>query len=246
MPLDYLSIEPTGTFKTGSGFFGKHRFLVLLGYMLFFLLSLPVVQHLPFKDGSPWPPIIVATTFSIAMLLTAFAVSQRKKIAILALVLAVLTIISEVLFFVTRNRIVDIVTNSISILFLAVVILVLVRHALTVRRVTSETVCASLCAFLTMGICWAMIYSLTDLLSPGSFTTRMAYGDRITVHTVYFSFVTLTTLGYGDISPTNAFSRMLAVVEAIVGQLYLVVLVARLVALQISHSGEDKTDPGSD
>ena len=70
--------------------------------------------------------------------------------------------------------------------------------------------------------------------------SQIGFGDQHTATSLYFSFVTLTTLGYGDITPLSMPARMLVVAEAVIGQIYLVVLVARLVGLQISN--ESHTD----
>jgi hypothetical protein len=96
-----------------------------------------------------------------------------------------------------------------------------------------------------MGLVWALAYSVVAVLNPDAFTWtvagkpapsfRIGSGDT---GMLYFSFATLTTLGYGDVVPTSPTSRVLATTEAIAGQLYLAVLVARLVGLQISESIE--------
>lgn len=90
--------------------------------------------------------------------------------------------------------------------------------------------------YLLLGVAWAFAYSLTDSLAPNSFVLADADGGEVPTmsHFVYYSFVTLTTLGYGDIQPASAVARTYSAVEAIVGQLYLAVLVARLVGL---HTG---------
>ncbi len=74
---------------------------------------------------------------------------------------------------------------------------------------------------------------------PSADEGQMRFGGKQSIYPVYFSFVTLTTLGYGDIVPTSATARMLAAAEAVTGQLYLAVLVARLVGLHISQSPRD-------
>ena len=69
----------------------------------------------------------------------------------------------------------------------------------------------------------------------------MRFGGEHSVNPLYYSFVTLTTLGYGDISPASSMARMLAAIEAVVGQVYLTVLVARLVGLHIAQATNEKT-----
>ena len=88
-----------------------------------------------------------------------------------------------------------------------------------------------------------------DTIQPGSFhvsfeetddPARMRFGSRHSSFAIYYSFVTMSTLGYGDIVPRTPTTRMLAAIQAIIGQLYLTVLIARLVALHIVHSRSSK------
>ena len=80
---------------------------------------------------------------------------------------------------------------------------------------------------------------MVDFLVPGPFRTAQE-GTQTSAPMIYFSFVTLTTLGYGDIVPLSPAARALAMVEALLGQLYLTVLVARLVGLHITHSQQEE------
>ena len=89
--------------------------------------------------------------------------------------------------------------------------------------------------FLLLGLCWAFIYALIEVLNPGSFSVASITTAGSSSAYTYFSFVTLTTLGYGDISPVAQVARSFAILEAITGQMYLAVLVARLVGTQIAH-----------
>ena len=93
----------------------------------------------------------------------------------------------------------------------------------------------AIAAYLLMGLGWAHAYVIFARNHPQSFVTSDATPPTVAGWT-YFSFITLTTVGYGDIIPKAPVARMLAVAEALAGQLYLAVLVARLVALQVSNS----------
>jgi voltage-gated potassium channel Kch len=97
---------------------------------------------------------------------------------------------------------------------------------------------------------WAAFFTLFDLVNPGAFqlpggdsggSTEHALNGMVSSDMLYFSPVTLTTLGYGDIVPASRMARILAVLEAMAGQIYLTVLVARLVGLHISHSVSDES-----
>jgi hypothetical protein len=112
-------------------------------------------------------------------------------------------------------------------------------------QVTLETLKAAVCVYLLIGLIWVYIFALIDLAIPGSFLIRRdAEGDRFDPLLVsaafpkllYFSYATLTTLGYGDILPLSGPARTFSYLEAIVGQVYLTVLIARLVGMHITQS----------
>jgi voltage-gated potassium channel len=96
--------------------------------------------------------------------------------------------------------------------------------------VNAASVSASLVVYLLLGIIWATAYLLVETYSPGSFYGLSSGGAaEVRRDLFYYSFVTLTTLGYGDIGPVGSGARALAIMQAVIGQLYLVVLVASLV-----------------
>lgn len=115
-----------------------------------------------------------------------------------------------------------------------------IGYSLSSVKVQAEQFYAALSAYLLLGICGGVIFATLSAHAPGSMLvggqaarSGLGIGDAI-----YFSFVTLATLGYGDITPASRVMRGLAVLEAIVGQLYLALLVARLVGLRsAAHSG---------
>ena len=114
-----------------------------------------------------------------------------------------------------------------------------------VRRVTVDTILGAVCAYLLLGMTWTMVFALIETLSPGSYAaggqSLAAYGGErreIFAGFIYYSFVTLTTLGYGDIAPLSSPARSLAALEAVMGQMFIAVLVARLVGMEIASSGK--------
>lgn len=103
------------------------------------------------------------------------------------------------------------------------------------RRVTTATVSGALCVYLLLPLVWVCLYELAEWAQPGSFR-GLSEEEGLTSQLYSFSLVTITTLGYGDVSPAQPWARVLATLEAIVGQLFLAVLVARLVGLQVGSS----------
>jgi hypothetical protein len=112
------------------------------------------------------------------------------------------------------------------LLLLGSALAILARIALH-RRVTLRTVAGALCVYLQLGLAFASIYRLEDQLQPGAVLVTQPTAAVFT----YYSFITLTTVGYGDVLPATDVARMTAVFEALIGQIYLVVIVARLVTL---------------
>jgi hypothetical protein len=104
------------------------------------------------------------------------------------------------------------------------------------RGITADRLRGAACAYLLMGLAWALAYRLIERFIPGSFAGLAAIeADGMeTPQMVYYSFVTLTTLGYGDITPVRPLAETLSFLEAFVGQFYLTVLVAFLVGQRLA------------
>ena len=118
--------------------------------------------------------------------------------------------------------------------------LVMFNSLIQANEVSQDTIIGGICVYLLVGLCFAMLFILMTDFDPGALVqggeaiVRVSNDSSVHATTLlYFSFVTLTTLGYGDIVPTSDMARMFAVSEALVGQLYLAIFLARLVALYV-------------
>jgi hypothetical protein len=119
-------------------------------------------------------------------------------------------------------------------LFLAFLMGHLMRFILHARKVNSEVVCGALSVYLLLGLIWGITYRLVGRLTPDAFNFSVpntASHSMNPFEAIYFSYTTLTTVGYGDITPVSKVARMLAITEALTGTLFMAVLVARLVSL---------------
>jgi hypothetical protein len=122
------------------------------------------------------------------------------------------------------------------ILFFAFMVITILSFIFKQNTVTFNVINASVVVYLLMAMMWALLFILLETLHPGSFSLAASQSQQSNFHFFYYSFVTITTLGYGDITPATEIARSLAVLEAVIGQIYLVVLVARLVGMQIAQS----------
>ncbi len=129
------------------------------------------------------------------------------------------------------------------LIFVLFIIIQLIFFILRAARVNSEVMCAGLAAYLLLGLLWSFAYILVAWVVPDAFffDGRIEAAQDMTSFTsVYFSFITLTTVGYGDITPVANVARMLAAAEAMTGTIYMAVFISRLVALYTSQSSEPK------
>ena len=121
-----------------------------------------------------------------------------------------------------------------ALLFIAFVIAHLLRFILRARTIDSEVISAALAIYLTLGLLWAFGYILVARLTPDAFAFGTGPDSSHSMKgftALYFSFITLTTVGYGDIAPVSGAARMLAMLEATTGTIYVAVLISRLVSL---------------
>lgn len=209
------------------------------------LLSLVALMLIPgLFANTPYADVLTLVLFSL-VLMTAVAATSRRRIAIWSALLLALPAVG--LRWMPRLGLghADVIALSTALLLILLSGGSILATVLRQRRVTQDTLYGSVCVYLLMGVAWAIVYGLVELRVPGSFvqnnqTLVIDVGAEAGVSNrlIYFSMVTMTTLGYGDITPVRTLAQRLAVLEAMTGQLYVAITVARLVALQVSHARE--------
>lgn len=130
----------------------------------------------------------------------------------------------------------------IRISYLGLVFFSVMAYVLDSSPVTVDKICGAISAYLLMGLAWSSIYTLFYHLDPTSFVVseKLLSPESInSTWTMYFSFTTLTTLGFGDITPQTPLVQSYTIMEAACGQIFLAVIVARLIALHIVHDREE-------
>ena len=111
------------------------------------------------------------------------------------------------------------------------------------KEITADTLFGAICGYLLIGLTWSFIYLLIASVDPTSFSIHMEHElirSRID-HFIYYSFVTLTTTGYGDILATKSVARNFSWLEACIGQIYLAVWISQLVGLRLLQDTQKKT-----
>jgi voltage-gated potassium channel len=215
----------TATPRIGS----RHNSAIeLLGALVLIIVFLPLLEQT--RYGKLIEMLLWSLVFTAAVLLIGDQPS-RKWTAGALMVGALVTKFAEHFLAPTFPQW---VFPPLMICFLAFVIMHLVRSTLHLQQVDANVICAAIAAYLIIGLLWAMAYLMVGQLSPDAFAYSASGNTGNTMdrfNAFYFSFVTLSTVGYGDITPISRLTRMLAVTEAMTGMLYVTVLIARLVSL---------------
>lgn len=188
----------------------------------------------PFIEALRISGLLEAILLTVVLLSAVLAIAHRKAITVTALALALPTVASRWIHQFRPSLMPAEVFLIGGIAFVAFVVVYLLHFVLTAVEVNFEVLCGSISAFLLLGLLWTFAYWLVAELIPGAFSFNTASGGDTSMkgfNSFYFSFVTLCTVGYGDITPVSHVARMLAAAEALTGLLYVAVLIARLVTL---------------
>lgn len=165
------------------------------------------------------------------------SVTTRRRHRVIPVVLGLVTL-AGIVQQVTGAKVLPLLAVVVSalLLFAYTTILVLLR-VLRSKRVTGDTLCGAIAVYLMIGLTWSLACLLLEYLHPGSYR-HGTFGrmDSPAKDLLYFSYVTLATLGYGDVVPVTDPARSLAVLEGLSGTIYMAILVARLIGLHLSQT----------
>jgi hypothetical protein len=200
---------------------------VFLATLVLFIVGMPLAQNV--AD----PGLLEGMLLSVVLICGVMAVGARRKALLLAALLIVPALAAKWISHY-RPDVPHAVFLVPGILLLILVSFELLRFTLRAPRVDAEVLAAGIATYVVLGVWWSLAYLLVVSFVPDAFVLAQDSAVKQSLdsfNALYFSFVTLTTLGYGDIVPAARVARMLAILEAITGALYLSVLVARLVTL---------------
>ena len=176
------------------------------------------------------------------LIFSAYSVSNNRKVLIIAILLALPTTAFWLGARVSNSALLAFIGLFFSALFFLYIVGVLLRQILKSEQVDADTLYGAVTAYLLIGVTWAFFYAMVSMIVPDAFTfgplttyveADPMFGDFRFF--VYYSLVTLSTLGYGDITPLAPMARTLASLEAVLGQLYIAVAVAALVGTHIAQ-----------
>ena len=211
----------------------QHAFQWRFRYLLIFLLLLAGLKPLAeIFDGLEAVLSLVLT----AILISAInAVSQKKVIAIIGIILAAPVLITTWSGYFFEQEWFRVTADLSGILFFTFLAYTIFTFVISQDTITKDLIAGTAVVYLLMALAWMFAYRTLETVHPGSLYISDSHIIGHEFPFLYFSFVTITTLGYGDIYPVTTVTRTLASLEALIGQIYLVFTVARLVGMYSSE-----------
>ena len=212
----------------------RHLWL-LISLVCIFIIS-------PFVAPYYYGPSVLNVIAAIVLLSATYAVSRRRSFFIFGLSLTIFSVGTTFWLAAAPNHWLVVISHGSLVIVILLFVTAILSYVLGSGKVTLDRIYGAICAYLLLGYAWTFAYSVIEELQPGSFASSGSPIPDDLVGRVmqlrYFSFVTLATVGYGDIVPHTPAARTMALLEAMLGQFYLVALVGRLVGLHIVHGGE--------
>jgi voltage-gated potassium channel len=216
----------------------RHLLLLIL-LLVIFVLSPVIVLYC-------YGPTILNVIAAAVLLSATYAVSARKSFLIFALSLSGVSTVLTFWLAAAPSHWLVVMSHGTLVVLISFFAIAILGYVLRSGKVTADKIYGAICVYLLFGYAWAFAYSLIEEVQPGSFTsvTSMPANDIVgrVMQMRYFSFVTLSTVGYGDIVPHTPAARTMALLEAMLGQFYLVALIGRLVGLHIVHGNSEGRD----
>lgn len=205
-----------------------------LGALVLMLIATPFVRGL--KQGQLYEALLFTAVMGMGLI----ASGSRRRLAF--------ALVSFALATISLNQLRPQTCPALTFILPAMAILVavtasLLRFVLRAKQVDAEVLCTGISVYLILGLLWGLAYTLVAQMNPNAFSFSNHPGSVPAMSgftAIYFSFTTLATLGYGDITPAADVARMLAMLEAMTGTLFVGVMIAHLVSLY-SGSGQSRT-----
>ena len=220
--------EPETPTRRPSNSPPKHRFMRLLMLLLGLLVLAPLLHEV--IDF-----LIIDDVFLTAVFIYSTYSFSRNKLLLAALVgFALPALFSTWAVGIVHARWLTLLGGVCDAAFAATLTVAVLVYVFRERDVSADVIAGAIVAYLLMAVMWSHLYFVLETLRPGSFLLAHETGPATESLFRYFSIVTITTVGYGDITPATAAARSLANLEALIGQLYLVIQVAWLVGMHVS------------
>jgi len=208
-------------------------------YAALLFAELGLILIYPFLIGIGYNDELFRLLAVVVFCTSLYAVAGRGRVTTMAFILGLPAIVVRLIRIVLHRPVFRLPDEFLGLTFLIFVTGVLVWSIISNPSVTTDTLAGAVSAYLLIGITFGVAYLIINTLVPGSFRDTVEQGKHFThADFIFFSFVTLTTVGYGDIVPWSSHARSIAIIESVIGIMYPAVLISRLVGMQHSKPEE--------
>lgn len=221
--------------RVGLTRYSAVEFLIVL---VLLLVVTPLIQ------GLSHAVLIEGMLLTLVLGSAVLVVGADRRTLVIAIALSVPAILAKWMHHFLPDIVPAAVFPVAAVAFVGFVVFNLLQFILKASQVDAEVLCAGIATYLTLGLLWAFAYVLVSSVTPHAFSMT-GVSDKYVMNgfdALYFSYVTLSTVGFGDIAPVSPAARMLAVLESLSGTIYLAVLVARLVSMYSSTTNRRPSD----
>lgn len=217
----------------------KHRMLLFLIVSGLLIVLFPLTQHQLYI-----PTVAIEILYNFFIIFAIYLISQHKQHVAVSVIISLLAITLIGFDKWIESRALLLTGLAMEIILFCLAIVLILRHVMRYKKITEDKIYGAISAYLLIGIAWALLYTCIEIYHPQSFLFTsgfLIHSKQVSTHRfyfsefLYFSYVTLSTLGFGDIVPTTPLARLCASLEAMFGQLYVAILIARLVGVHIMH-----------
>ncbi|WP_262965407.1 potassium channel family protein [Methylobacter psychrophilus] len=227
--------------KSSTVRIGRHeigRFRFLLGSLMMMIGLRPLLDE--WLGERIWADVSTDIFFAFALISGLHAISgQPRQLRFCLLLISTIIILRSFHYTLhTQMPVFNKAQMVVAAIFLVQMLIMIWVHIVKENEVTLDLIMAAACAYILLGMIWAYAYYFLESFRPDSFNVIENPGEGL-LDFYYFSFVTLTTVGYGDILAVTQAARALSILEAITGQLYLAIMISRLVGLHASQTGNN-------
>jgi len=209
------------------------------------LIAVTVFIFMPMSGQSETARLLTEIVFALVLVSGVAAVSERRTMTLFAAGLVIVTIALRGIAHLMPGPVILPATAISTLACLGLLAGVVLIQVFRKGPITSHRIQGAIAVYLLLGLMWGVTYDFVFLEIPGAFQPAdlADASESAMTNLVYFSFVTLTTVGYGDITPAHAIVRSLSNLEALVGQLYPAILIGRLVAMELSSRQSKSREP---
>ncbi|MBT5165835.1 MAG: two pore domain potassium channel family protein [Nitrosomonadales bacterium] len=169
--------------------------------------------------------------FLIILIASIFLHKHNTKLFKITVVSLILILINILIFDLNQS----VFQYFLKLLIIGITIIELFKEILRTKIIDAHIISGAVSIYILIGVFWYLLYMFLLMIDPDSFTFNLPHTNKLSIDMLYFSFTTLTTLGYGDITPTSYTAKMWAMTEAMVGVMFLAVMIGRLISHFNSH-----------